>query len=154
MDPLSVAASAASVATVGAQLSQILYDLVTTIHNAGKEIAKVANDVSLLAMVLEEVEAVIRQDSQFYRRRLVQVVREVLDGCEGIFDDIRLFIGAQPEKMSSIHFKKRICWYFQRERVRLLQAGLESLKSTLNVLLHTVQLAKIAGAAESNQWAM
>lgn len=150
MDPLSVAASVAGVAAVGVQLSQTIYDLISTFYEAEKEMSSIANDLSLLAMVLNELEGVLRRDSRVYRRRMVRVVNEILNNCESVFQSISTYVSINPQNTtSSMRFQRKVRWYFQRPRVAPLQAGLESMKSTLNVLLHVVHLARVTEAAES-----
>ena len=147
MDGLSVAAHVAGVTALGLQLSQTLYALIITVHDAGREIASVANDVSLLAAVLKELEVVFRQDYRLYRKQLVKAVLEMLNSCEGVFKGIKGNIHVS----TSGHLPKKIAGYFIPERVKTLKAGLGSLKSTLSVLLHVVQLAKVSGEAQSHQ---
>lgn len=149
MDPLSVAASVAGVAATGLQLSQTIYDLVTTFTEAENEMMSVADNLSLLAAVFNELEGVLRRDSRVYRHRMIRVVNDILKNCQGIFQDISKYVSEMPRHKLSKQFQRKVLWYFQRHRVRPLQAGLESMKSTLNVLLHVVQLARITEAAES-----
>ncbi len=150
MDPLSVAASVAGVAATGAQLSQTIYDIISTFNEAEKEMSSIANDLSLLAMVLNELEGVLQRDSRVYQRRMLKVVNDILGHCEGVFQSISHYVSVNPQNTrSSKQFQRKICWYFQRHRVRPLQAGLESMKSTLNVLLHVVHLARVTEAAET-----
>ena len=150
MDPLSVAASVAGVATMGVQLSQTIYNLISTFYEAEREMSTIANDLSLLAMVLNELEGVLRRDSRVYRRRMVRVVNDILNNCEDVFESLSKYIVANPQDAkSSKQFQRKVRWYFQRHRVKPLQAGLESMKSTLNVLLHVVHLARVTEAAES-----
>ena len=147
MDGLSVAAHVAAVAALGLQSSQTLYALITTVHGARREIASVADNVSLLAAVLKELEVVLRQDSRLYRRQLVKAVLEVLNCCEGVFKGMK----GHVDVSSSDQLPKKIACYFNQERVKALQAELGALKSTLNVLSHVVQLAKVAGEAQLYQ---
>lgn len=135
---------------MGIQLSQTIYTLISTFYEAEKEMSSIAEDLSLLAMVLNELESVLRQDSRVYRRRMVRVVNEIMKNCEGIFQSISRYVSANPQDSRfSKQFKRKVRWYFQRHRVKPLQAGLESMKSTLNVLLHVVHLARVTEAAES-----
>ena len=150
MDPMSVAASVAGIAVTGVQLSETIYELISTFYEAEKEMSSIANDLSLLAMVLRELEGILQRDSRVYRLRMVRVVKEILENCENIFQSISRFVTESPQNMrSSKQFQRKIRWYFQRHRVRPLQAGLESMKSTLNVLLHVVNMARVTEAASS-----
>ena len=147
MDPLSVAASVAGVANTGVQLSQLIYDLISTFYEGEKEMSSIANELSLLAMVLNELEGVLRRDSRVYRRRMVGVVNEILGNCENIFAGISKHV--HQDTRSCENFRSNIRGYFQRHHVRPLQVGIESIKSTLNVLLHVVHLARVTDVAES-----
>ena len=144
-----MAASVAGVAAMGMQLSQSIYALITTFYETEREMSDIANDLSLLAMVLSELEGVLRQDSRVYRRRMVKVVNEILESCQGIFHGISEYVPVVPRPMrSSKRFQRRIRFYFQRHRVRPLQARLESMKSTLNVVLNVVHLARVTEGAD------
>ena len=150
MDPISVAASVAGIAATSLQLSETIYELISTFYEAEKEMSSIANGLSLLAVVLRELEGILQQDPRMYRRRMVRVVKEILENCENIFQSISGFVTENPQNpWSSKQFQRRIWWYFQLHRVRPLQAGLESMKSTINVLLHVVNLARVTEAADS-----
>ena len=139
----------AGVATVGVQLSKLLYDLYSTVRTSRHEIEDVANSVSLLAMVLEELDGVLCDDQLEYRPQLRDAAHSISLRCANIFKDIRKHTGTNRE-LKGQKFYEKVAWYFRRERVKLLRSSLESLKSTLNVLLHVVQLAKnTRGIAES-----
>ncbi|KAF6223861.1 hypothetical protein HO173_013106 [Letharia columbiana] len=138
MDGLS---AVAGVATAGAQLSKSLYDLYTTVRVSRQEIQDVANNVSLLAMVLEELDGVLRDDGLNFKPRLREAAQSIVLRCAGIFKDIQKHTGADLG-LKGRKFREKLAWYFKRERVKPLRSSLESLKSTLNILLHVVQLAK------------
>lgn len=150
MDPLSVAASVAGVAAMGLQLSQTIYGLISSFYEAEKEMSSFANDLSLLLMVLNELEGILRRGSRVYRQCMLRVVNDILNTCEGVFQSISIYISPHAQDTtSSKQFQRKVCWYFESQRVRPLQAGLESLRSTLNVVLHVVHLARVIEAAES-----
>ena len=141
MDGVSAAASVLGVATAGIQLSRVLYDLYTTVRGSRKEIQDVADNVSLLSMVLEELDGVLCQDEIHYKPRLQEAAQAIVLRCAALFADIRKHTGADQGQKGK-KFSEKAAWYFKRERVKSLRVSLESLKSTLNILLHIVQLAK------------
>ena len=150
MDPLSMAASVAGVAMMGTQLSHIIYNSISSFCEAEQEMSNIANCVSQLAMVLNELEGVLRRDSQVYQKRMLRVVMDIQKNCQGVFQNISKNVSVNPQYLtSSKQARRKVCWYFQHHRVRPLQAGLESMKSTLNVLLHVVHFARVTEAAES-----
>lgn len=157
MDPLSVAANAARVANIGRQLHQPLRKLVSVppFYEFRKTISSVECRVSRLASILEELEIVIRRDYRVYRKQLLKVADKVLGGCEAIFKDIQGHVGLQAVDIElSSESREGVMWYFEGEGVKALQARLESLRSTFNVLLHVIQLAMVADAAQSYQYGL
>ena len=137
----------AGVATVGVQLSKSLYDLYSTVRTSRQEIQDVANHVSLLAMVLEELTGVLCDDELNYKPQLRDAAESIARRCASIFKDIREQIGSDPTlKGNKLH--EKVAWYFKRERVKRLRCSLESLKSTMSILLHVVQLAKSTKGVE------
>ena len=131
----------AGVATAGVQLSKSLYDLYSTVRTSRHEIQDVANNVSLLAMVLEELDEVLYDDEKEYRPQLREAAHSIALRCACIFKDIRKHTGTERE-LKGQKFYEKVAWYFKRERVKPLRISLESMKSTLNILLHVIQLAK------------
>lgn len=144
MDGLS---AVAGVATAGVQLSKFLYDLYSTVKASRQEIQDVANNVSLLAMVLEELDSVLCDDESKFKSELREAAQTIALRCASIFKDIRNHTGADPG-LKEKKFYKMVAWYFKRERVKPLRSSLESLKSTLTILLHVVQLAKSTKGVE------
>ena len=138
MDGLS---AVAGVAIAGVQLSNFLYDLYSKVRTGREEIQDVANNVSLLAMVLEELDGVLCDDEVDYRPQLREAAQSITLRCASIFKDIQKHTGTDRD-LKGEKIYERVAWYFKRERVKPLRSSLESLKSTLNILLHVVQLAK------------
>lgn len=144
MDGLS---AVAGVATAGVQLSKSLYDIYSTVRASRQEIQDVANNVSLLAMVLEELDGVLCDDELNYKPELREAAQSIVLRCASIFEDIRKHTGTDLDRKGK-KFYEKLAWYFKRERVKPLRSSLESLKSTLNILLHVVQLAKSTRGVE------
>lgn len=144
MDGLSGAAAVAAVATFAAQLSKALFEAYLTVKGAEDEIRDIANNVSLLALVLAEMEECLRENSSFFRPSLEQTALTIAARCESIFKDIEKHTGVQRGKAVRKGLAGRLGWFFKKDRVKLLRVSLESLKSTLNILLHVVVLARLS----------
>lgn len=150
MEPLSVATSVAGVAGMGVQVSQAMYGLIPIFCEAEKEMSGIANDLSLLAMVLKELEGILRGNSGVYRRRMVRVANDISKQCEDIFQSILIYVSVNPQDTRSPkQFQGGIRWCFQRRRVRQVQAGISSMRSALEVLLHVVHLARVTEAEQT-----
>lgn len=147
MDGISAARSIAGIAAAGIQLSKFLYDLYSTVKTSSQEIQDVANNVSLLAMVLEELDEVLYQDQVHFRPQLQESAQTIAARCATIFEEIRKQTGNSPSPKGR-KFSEKAAWYFKREQVKPLRVSLESLKSTLNILLHVIQLAKTTNNVE------
>ena len=147
MDGLSIASSVAGVAAAGVQLSKCLYDLYATVRATEKEIQDIANNVSLLSIVLEELDTVLCQDELHYKPQLRTAAQAIVLRCASIFLDIKKHTGADTGSKGR-KFTEKAAWFFRKERVKPLRISLESLKSTLNILLHVVQLAKTTDKVE------
>ena len=93
MDGLSAAASIAGVASAGIHLSKCLYDIYSTVKSSTKEIQDIANNVSLLSVVLEELDGVLCQDEMHYKPQLQQAAQAIVLTCATIFSDIRKHTG-------------------------------------------------------------
>ena len=147
MDGLSAAASVAGVASAGVHLSKCLYDIYSTVKSSAKEIQDIANNISLLSVVLEELDGVLCQDEMHYKPELQQAAQAIVLRCATIFSDIRKHTGTGKGQKGK-KFTEKAAWFFKRERVKPLRVSLESLKSTLNILLHVIQLAKTTNKVE------
>ena len=144
MEPLSAAASVADVAGMGVQVSQAMYNLIPIFCEVEKEMSGIANDLSLLAMVLKELEGILRGNSRIFRQRMVRVANDISKQCEDIFQSILNYVSVHPQDPRSPNqFMGGIRWCFQRRRVRQVQAGIASMRSALEVLLHVVHLARV-----------
>lgn len=93
MDGLS---AVAAVASAGVQLSKFLYDLYSTVKASRQEIQDVANNVSLLAMVLEELDGLLSDDESGFKPELQEAAQSITLRCASIFKDIRKHTRADP----------------------------------------------------------
>ena len=137
MDGLSAAASVAGIAAIGLQLSKNLYEVIKTISSGKEEIRACADDIALLADVLDQLQEILNRDKLYFRLSLEEKTLTIVARCESLFKDIEKYTRNAKGIVPS-----NIVWYFKRERVKPLRASLESLKTTLIVLLGVVQVAK------------
>ena len=147
MDGVSAVGSIAGVAAAGIQLSKFLYDQYGVIKSSSHEIQNIANNVSLLSMVLEELDGVLDEDQVHFRPQLQEAARTITSRCAIIFKDIKKHTEVSQNQRGR-KLSEKLSWYFKRERVKPLCLSLESLKSTLNIVLHVIQLAKMTSNVE------
>lgn len=150
-DPFSIIAGVISIATVAAQSSQALSNLIDNIREAPREIRAVARDVhayrsivSSLKIAVEErdVKSAVSGDAA-----LVEMIGNLsypLNTFEEALQSLvsRMLIGFGRSESNA--FRKstlNVKWgFFARKEVKELQSRLEAAKSTLNAALETITM--------------
>ncbi|KAF5599694.1 hypothetical protein FPANT_3146 [Fusarium pseudoanthophilum] len=82
MDPLSIIASLAGIASAGAQLSNTLFKLYKTVKNAPKEIQSVAIEMSGLTSTLEHLHDIIKSGQSYAKPQFCEAVRHVVKNIQ------------------------------------------------------------------------
>ena len=88
MDPLSIIASIAGVATAGTALSKAIYEFVSATCNASKEILDIARTISDLSNVLRELRRVLRDGAEVCSPRYLGHIKSTMQWISGIHDEI------------------------------------------------------------------
>ncbi|VZH87709.1 unnamed protein product [Fusarium fujikuroi] len=88
MDPLSIIASIAGIASAGAQLSNTLFKLSKTVKNAPKEIQLVAIEMSGLTSTLEHLHDIIRTGQSYAKPQFCDSVRHVVKNIQVTQEEI------------------------------------------------------------------
>ncbi|KAM5376363.1 hypothetical protein ACJZ2D_005585 [Fusarium nematophilum] len=95
MDPLSVLASVAGIATAGAALANTLFRLIRTAHHAPREIQSIAIEISSLTSALEHLHDILANGSAFIKPSFLQGVRAVVTNIKATQEDISKMISDQ-----------------------------------------------------------
>lgn len=142
MDPLSTASAVLAVVTAGVKLSTSLYDIVDSLSGAGEEITGVASDLSFFVVVVDELGKIFELPEKPYTDILESKVKEILHECREVFKGIQRMINRvdKGDKPVPIAFRQKVQWVFRESRVKAVKARLESLKSTLGLMLQTLRL--------------
>ena len=82
-------------------------------------------------MVLETLEDVLRQDRYLYLSELEKKRKEISGRCRRTFKDIEKAAGVEWGTITRKSLTSTLTWCFKKDRVKLLQACLESLKLIL-----------------------
>lgn len=135
MDPLSIAASIAGVATAGVTISIALYDVAHALKSAPKGIVSLAQELSLLSSILRSLQSTIREHPKICKKRLVDDTNQILSGVRTVHKDIKEMM------LDSTSNFYRLKLAFKSPKTKSIMAKVESYKSTLNLILGTVQLA-------------
>ncbi|KAB8337030.1 hypothetical protein FH972_021334 [Carpinus fangiana] len=148
-------ASVIGVAAVGVKLSRTLYTLGGRAVAANHNINRIATNVTLFSSSLKHVGQVLADSQSLHTPEAAETVQQIMDQCERLFEDIaRMASGSKnPRDGHSIiaandgrqrmSILKRIRWSFEQPKVESLLAQLEYLKTTLCIVIQTLNLAAI-----------
>ena len=157
-EALGVAASILQIAGAGTKLSITLYNFVGSAARADHEINDIANDVEITANALESVGKVFEdEDSKsIVSIKAIQDARNLIKRCEAVFEEVGKLIDKKQkvgkDGKKSLTIVGKFSWPMKEQRVQLLRSRLESLKNSLGLLLHVLQLAnsQAKGKLEKN----
>jgi methyl-accepting chemotaxis protein len=146
-EAVGLAASILQIAGAGAKLSTALYTFVGSVARADHEINDIAGDVELTANALDSVGKVFEDanDTVVISTKAVHDAKSLIKRCEEVFNEIqeliekRRKVGKAGKKNLSALGK--VFWPLKEQRIALLKGRLESAKSSLQLLLHVLQLA-------------
>ncbi|KAF5644882.1 uncharacterized protein FTJAE_2636 [Fusarium tjaetaba] len=130
MDPLSIIASIAGIASAGAQISNTLFKLYKTVKNAPKEIQSVAIEMSGLTSTLEHLHDIIRSGQAYAKPQFCEAVRHVVKNIQMTQQEIDKMVADES-------MLRRVKWL---KAARLL-SDIEKHKVTL-----TLQIAILSAA--------
>jgi STAND-like protein len=155
-DPLSVTASILGVAGAGIKLATTLYTYSDAALTADRSVRTIANDISLTASVLSELGTLLEHDNadKLVSTRALETAGQTVTGCKEVFEEIddavgKMLGGAKRKEWKGkepsaggMSVWARMKWPLMEPRMRVLQANLERLKSTLLLMLNVITYAR------------
>ncbi|KAF9773533.1 hypothetical protein IL306_008640 [Fusarium sp. DS 682] len=130
MDPLSIIASIAGIASAGAQLSNTLFRLYKTVRHARQEIQSVAIEMSGLTVTLEHLRDIITTGRSYAKPQFCDAVRHVVKNIQTTQQEISKMVA--DESMF-----KRVKW---RKAAKFL-SDIEKHKVTLTLQITILSAA-------------
>jgi len=143
-DPLSAIAGIAGIAVASVQLSNALYQTGDRLTNAPRAIRDVASNMSLLSSILENMDDVLHRAKDICKPRIIQDTVEILNRVKEIQKEVRKIVKRQRG------LRGRVGWVFNFGKVSELLDKIEALKSAMNLVLWTIQLAMEQRNANKN----
>jgi hypothetical protein len=145
---VGLVASIIQIAGAGAKLSSALYHFTTSAVRADQDITDIASDVELTSNALESVGQVFETEDakSIVSKKAIQDANSIIKRCEAVFTDISELV--EKRRKTSKDGKKnvsvmgKLSWPMKEQRVELHRRRLESLKNSLVLLLHVLQLAQ------------
>jgi hypothetical protein len=145
---VGLVASIIQIAGAGTKLSSALYHFTTSAVRADQDITDIASDVELTSNALESVGKVFETEDakSIVSKKAIQDANSIIKRCEAVFTDISELV--EKRRKTSKNGKKnvsvmgKLSWPMKEQRVELHRRRLESLKNSLVLLLHVLQLAQ------------
>ncbi|KAH7085439.1 hypothetical protein BKA63DRAFT_499616 [Paraphoma chrysanthemicola] len=144
MSGLEIVASIAGVAAAAIKVSVTMNDLAEELGSAGKDVRYIGNDMAGFSQVLRLVQSSLEESINTAGSRVIQSVFDTLpqliEQCSTVYDEANSLMVAINPKDSSLSVFKKMKFVFYRGRITILRSLLDSSKSTLNLLLVTLNI--------------
>ncbi|KAF2729567.1 hypothetical protein EJ04DRAFT_580520 [Polyplosphaeria fusca] len=144
---LGIAASIIQIAGAGTKLSTTLYNFVGSAVRAEHEVADLAHDVDLTLSALSSVGRVFESEDArcIVSKRAILDANNLIKRCESVFGEIQEVLDKRrktdKDGKKTLSTFGKLSWPMKEQRIELLRRRLESLKNSLSLLLHVLQLA-------------
>lgn len=147
MAEVSLIASVIGIAGAGAKLTVTLYTLAETVNSADKSIRDVARDVSITSSVLSQLASILEQDkkAKISKDDAIKTADEAVRGCSDVFTEIDTALEKSITNINAGKAKaalEKMKWVFNEPKMELLRSNLESMKSSLLLLLSVLSYAR------------
>jgi hypothetical protein len=134
-DPLSAIAGIVGIAAAAASLANTVYRFSDNVSNARIQMYDVASEMIQLSNILSTLDTVLKQGQGTYKPQILTETKSILDRVEKTQHEIRKIV----KRNSGI--RARVKWALSSGKVAELLDRIEALKSSLGIVLATVQLA-------------
>lgn len=151
---VGLAASVLQIADLGWKVSYKLYAFSTRVHDTGKSIELISQDISATGAILKQLGDAVEEDeeakpaSRLCSQGLIDAAGKLVEECKDLFKEIDLGISGSGKGGNKVvlGFRQKLKWSYLEPRVELLRMNLERLKSSLaimlNVLIYAEQLRR------------
>ena len=140
-------ASIITLTETGFQVARAISRIAGEFGEAGAQIRSIATDARAISFVLRDLTKRlkrIRADQEAINE-LRDVTAEIVALCKMEIDGIGNFLnGLHSKSGNHVTVAQKTKWLFAKSRISLRQSSLNSLKLTLNLLMHTVNFIRYA----------
>src|SRR5277367_2013737 len=135
----------AGVAVTAAALSKALFALYNSARDAYQDADEIATSLDLFKAVLLELKRTLRKADGICSEHAHITIRQLLDACTKTFIKIEHLtsplLPSGPSGKAKAGVKGRFAWHFKKNDVLVLVARLDSLKTTLHLMVSIISLA-------------
>lgn len=136
----------AGVAATGAALSKALFGIYHSIRHASRDVRDIATQLTLLQSVLKELKRALRTSKSIYSADATRTIYNLLSQCSQVFDGIEDLTAplrsADGDPLLHPPLGERLKFHFKKDDMRLLKGQLDSLKSTIHLMVSIIQLGR------------
>ena len=151
MDPFTFVATIFAVVEVGVEISTQLSRLARKMKSAGKEVAELADEFSSMASTLTNLRLTLEEGRRggeaLHLQLFVGDIERLLRRVQNVQDDTWELIPKNfkddTDKKGRLNVLDRFNWVFRSQMARGIMQKMESLKSTLTVMLSALQTARM-----------
>ena len=136
---LALAASVCGVAAYGTTVATTLYGAADVMLHAREQIAQMAKHVSQFAAALRQLGGVLKADKDICSSTLLDQIRQIKRSSRSTFKEIDKIVNSRK-----LRYFASVRWLFNKAKARELESRLESQKSTLQLMIHTITVSKLA----------
>ena len=138
MAEIGLVASVVGVAAYGTSVATKLYETADVMIHAQEQIAGLAKHVSQFTAVLRHLAKVLETGERNCSKDLLREITKIRRSCKATFREIKATIRSPRWR----HFAP-VKWLFKKAKAKELEAKLDSEKSTLQVMIHTITVSKL-----------
>ncbi|KAI3392866.1 hypothetical protein diail_5041 [Diaporthe ilicicola] len=136
----------ATLAAAGFQVARKISAVADDLGTAGAQVRSIGIDTKAVAMILRDIEAKLlsgKDSSREMNEDTRDVLAEVIELCRHEINDLNENLAPLKDddrRGDMAYLKQKARWLFDKPKVAARQASLDSLKLTLSLLVHNVQL--------------
>lgn len=134
MAEIGIIASVAGIAQAGVQLSQSLYHIANRLVNAPKQVAEVADELTLLSNIFQNLGETLNKARKLCKEDIIRHAESILRRFESLQKDV-------TELVKKIKGIEQLKYAFGMSSISDLMAKIEALKSSMCLLLSTMHVA-------------
>jgi hypothetical protein len=137
LEAIGAAASIIQVADAGLRLSKTIYSYIESVSTADKRLDYVCNHVQTTSQVVREIGDVFqhKETARLVSNGAIKTAIDAAKECEGVFEELRGVLEKTRKRKWGLPFKE--------QKLELLGAQLEKLKSTLHCLMSVLIHARM-----------
>lgn len=143
---VGLASSIATLAAAGFHVARKMSTIADDLGTASSQIKSIAVDTKAVAIILRDIEGKLlsgKESSRQLNEDTRDVLSEVLELCRYEIEDLNLNLAPlrdDERRGDTANLRQKAKWLFDKPKIAARQASLDSLKLTLSLLLHNVQL--------------